>query len=139
MINIRGTILGGAWSAPSSPATGDMWIATGTIYGAIQAVLGDGILFNGSSWTNIGMIQSSGPGPVGPPDPPPKSWLRANRFIGGPDEVPNPEDGDRTVDRLGTVWLYRGHKIGWTVVSTKGPDPAQPTEFGKRPRLIASE
>jgi hypothetical protein len=59
---IRGTLSAGAWSAPVSPVAGDAWIAGGVITGAVTAVLGDGIVFNGTTWNNVGQLR----GPVGP-------------------------------------------------------------------------
>ena len=69
---IKGTLSGTATPLPSSPTAGDMWIlgtpvptaapnnpATGT------KAAGDGIVWSGSAWTNVGPIR--GPdGPTGP-------------------------------------------------------------------------
>lgn len=64
-VAIQGPIPGGVWSAPPSPSAGDLWIAEGTITGAVTAVEGEGILWNGTSWVNVGPIR----GPVGPAGP----------------------------------------------------------------------
>lgn len=61
-ITLQGTLAAGAWSPPGSPAVGDLWIAGGTITGAVNAVLGDGINWNGSAWVNRGQFR----GPIGP-------------------------------------------------------------------------
>lgn len=68
-VTIKGTLPGGAWSAPVSPTTGDMWIANGTITGGPPtAIAGDGIVYNGASWTNVGQIRgpAGATGPAGP-------------------------------------------------------------------------
>lgn len=59
---IRGTLSAGTWSAPGSPVAGDAWISGGVITGAVTAVQGDGIVFNGTTWNNVGQLR----GPVGP-------------------------------------------------------------------------
>lgn len=59
-VTIKGSLAGGA-GAPSSPVTGDMWIANGTLSGWVTAVAGDGVVWNGSAWQNVGPIR----GPTG--------------------------------------------------------------------------
>lgn len=64
---IRGTVSGGVWVDPVSPAIGDTWIAGGAITGITgppggTAAAGDGLQFNGVNWTNTGQLR----GPVGP-------------------------------------------------------------------------
>ena len=71
---LQGYIQAGPWSAPSNPIAGDMWIADGTISGfpgGGTPVAGDGLVYTGASWINVGQIRgpqgSAGPqGPVGP-------------------------------------------------------------------------
>lgn len=58
---IKGTLAGGA-PAPVAPVAGDMWIANGTLTGWVSAVAGDGVVWTGSAWSNVGPIR----GPVGP-------------------------------------------------------------------------
>ena len=71
---MQGYLSAGAWSEPSNPNAGDLYIAGGTITGfpgGGTPTAGDGLTYTGSSWINVGQIRgpqgpSGSQGPVGP-------------------------------------------------------------------------
>ena len=106
---VRGGIAPGPWTPPDpAPRVGDLYIAEGAITGGITAVAGDGIIWDGAAWINIGPMRGPQglpgaqgptgpqgaqgiPGPVGPQGPslvgmvamwaagtPPAGWLECN-------------------------------------------------------------
>lgn len=84
---VRGGIAPGPWTPPDpAPRVGDLYIAEGAITGGITAVAGDGIIWDGAAWINIGPMRGPQglpgiqgptgpqgaqgiPGPVGPQGP----------------------------------------------------------------------
>jgi hypothetical protein len=57
---IRGTLSAGTWVAPTNAVAGDAWIAGGIITGGPPtAIRGDGIVYNGTNWNNVGQLQGS--------------------------------------------------------------------------------
>jgi len=62
-VRIQGSLPPGVWPPSASPSIGDLYIATGTITGPpLNAIRGDGILWDGAGWVNIGQMR----GPEGP-------------------------------------------------------------------------
>lgn len=76
---IVGTLPGGPWMPPSPlPKDGDLYVAAGCITGFPGAAVaaGDGIVWDGTTWINIGSLRGpagaagvGGPGPAGPQGP----------------------------------------------------------------------
>ena len=67
-LSIKGYMNAGVWVEPDPKSAGDLYIATGTITsfpGGGSPVQGDGLMWSGAYWYNIGRIQ----GPVGPAGP----------------------------------------------------------------------
>lgn len=65
-IAIKGTLSGTSTPYPSNPVTGDTWIIGSPVPNVAQpAAVGDGVVWSGTVWNNIGPLR----GPVGPTGP----------------------------------------------------------------------
>lgn len=79
-ISIKGTLSAGAWSAPSYPTVGDIWIAGGDITGDVTGILGDGIEWTGTLWVNVGQLR----GPIGETGPDGPQGIQGEQGVPGP-------------------------------------------------------
>jgi Collagen triple helix repeat (20 copies) len=92
-VTIQGTLSGVSTPLPPSPTAGDMWIigspvptATPPREGGGAAQVGDGIVWSGTEWSNVGPIQGpTGPaGATGSQGPPGATGTQGPQGIQGP-------------------------------------------------------
>lgn len=100
-IVIKGTLME-ADPDPVNPTTGDMWIAGEAITSPIAAVKDDAIVWEGTSWVNIGPIRGPA-GPAGPAGPQGVQGPAGTTGAQGPQGIQGPKGDTGATGPAGTT------------------------------------